>query len=440
MSNSLVRRALLCGDVDGLPMLLKAVPRECACALVGAEIRPRQHEALRRLAETHRLPLLIQPRTGSTARYREWVEAVRALGADLILANSYAMVLPPEILALPKYGSVNIHGALLPQYRGCNPIQWALLNDETATGATMHYMTPDPDAGDIIAQRRVPIRFEDTWRDVQARIACVIEAMLEGELPKVLNGTAIGQPQDESRAHRYPRRHPSDGRIDWRGSARHVYNLIRALVRPHPGAFFGDGENRVVLDEYRTIAQVIALKYGPAGGQRLVSGLVAVAPPTSADLAVLLGWLDDARRPACDGPVSVPASESDASLLAIQQRNDRLVFAVRIQGSNALIGAAQLRSIDYGDHQAEVALRWNARPEIMPGAADALRLLLAVAFTDLNLCRVYARVPSSEAALVPFYEQVGFIRGEACPGMGQGASTLADGTLLRMRSSEYARR
>ena len=144
-------RILAFGDDGGIPRLIRHLPQGVLVGIVGAEIRPQQHPELRWLAEAQGVPLLIQPRLTSPA-YPAFIEQARTLAPDLILVNSYSMLLRPDILSIPRYGAVNIHGALLPQYRGCNPIQWALLNNETATGVTMHYMTAEFDAGDIIPQ------------------------------------------------------------------------------------------------------------------------------------------------------------------------------------------------------------------------------------------------------------------------------------------------
>ncbi|MCK4394326.1 hypothetical protein KAX17_15605 [Candidatus Bipolaricaulota bacterium] len=264
-TDPIARRILLFGDDCGLPRLLKVIPVELICGLVSAEIRPHQHTALRQLSKVYRLPLFIQPRATAEA-YPAFVEKVRRLTPDLIIVNSYSMLIRPEILAIPRFGSVNIHGALLPQYRGSNPIQWALLNNETETGVTMHYMTAKFDAGDIIAQRRVPIYFEDSWLDVQARIGTATESMLVEEIPRLLAQTNARQPQDESKADYYKRRYPRDGLINWQRSVLYIYNLVRALVKPHPGAFYHFGTDKIVLDEYLPIPQVTALKYGCGGG------------------------------------------------------------------------------------------------------------------------------------------------------------------------------
>jgi methionyl-tRNA formyltransferase len=145
MSDKSIHRVLLFGDPDGLPSLLKGLPGGRVCSLVAAEIRPQQHPALRKLAAGTGLPLLIQPKA-SARNYQSFVEELRSLKPDLMLAHSCSMFLRPELLAIPSHGGVNIHGGLLPQYRGANPIRWALLNEETETGVTMHAMTAACDA------------------------------------------------------------------------------------------------------------------------------------------------------------------------------------------------------------------------------------------------------------------------------------------------------
>src|SRR4029078_1712177 len=131
---------------------------------------------------------------------------VRELAPDLILVNSYSMLLPPEILSIPRFECVNVHGAPLPKYRGSNPIQWAIINNETETGVTMHYMTAEFDAGDIIAQRRVPIGPEDTWLDVRGRVAAATRELLREEIPRVIAQTNNRTAQNESEACSFPRR------------------------------------------------------------------------------------------------------------------------------------------------------------------------------------------------------------------------------------------
>jgi methionyl-tRNA formyltransferase len=245
--------------------------------LVRAEVRPEQATDLARLAGERELPLLVQPRRSADA-FPNFVRAVRELRPDLILVDSYSMLLPPEILCLPPMGGVNVHGALLPRHRGANPIQWAILNDERRAGVTIHEMTEEIDAGAIIAQREVPIEFGDTWKDVYARISEATESLLAQQLPLLLAGMAPATPQTPAEAHTNPRRTREDGRFEWSKSVLEIYNLVRALVSPLPGAFYEVAGREVVLDEFLTISQVASLKYGRAGGAALSGEGLALEP------------------------------------------------------------------------------------------------------------------------------------------------------------------
>jgi methionyl-tRNA formyltransferase/ribosomal protein S18 acetylase RimI-like enzyme len=405
-------RVLIFGDTYGVPQLLRYLPGGTVVGIVGAEIRPKYFEPLKEMAAAGHVPFIVQPRHNSGG-YAEFVKRLAALQPDFIIVNSYSMKLHPEVLALARRAAVNIHGALLPQYRGANPIQWALLNNETETGVTMHYMTAEFDRGDIIAQRRVPIYFEDTWRDVQARISVASEALLAEELPKLLNGTNARQPQDEAQARYYKRRHPEDGQIDWQDSVLHIYNLVRALVKPHPGAFYYNGPNKVVLDDYLTVPQVTALKYGPAGGrQMLKSAHVALTPLTLDDLPVMFEWINNREQVPFNAPYKPVHEDRHRTWFeAIQQRNDLLIFGIRLLETDKPIGLCQLHSINWVHRSAELQIRLGDAVEHGHGyGTEAVRLLLDFAFKDLNLRRVHLHVFSTNTAAIRVYEKVGFVR------------------------------
>ena len=225
------RRLVLFGDTIGLPRLLRQLDPALVAGLVRAEVRPEQEPELARLAAERHLPLLVQPRRTSDA-FPAFVDAVCGLAPDLILVDSYSMLLPPSLLDLAPLGGVNVHGALLPRHRGANPIQWALLNDERSTGVTIHRMTEQIDAGAIVAQREVPMGFGDTWKAVYDRIADATEALLAEQLPAVLAGTATATPQPAGAGPGNRRRTREDGRFDWSWSVLRIYNLVRALVAP----------------------------------------------------------------------------------------------------------------------------------------------------------------------------------------------------------------
>lgn len=259
-------RAVLFGDTIGLPRLLRHVPAGAVRGLVRASIREEQTEELMALATTYGVPLLVQPRADDPS-YPSFVGAVRDLAPDVILVDSYAMLLREDVLTLASGRAFNLHGALLPTYRGPNPIQWALIHGARETGVTLHHMSAEFDTGDIVAQRHVPIAFTDTWRDVAERLEEASEQLLAAELGAVLSGNAPRRAQGEAGASRYPRRGPEDGRIDWSWTVRRIHDLVRALVAPLPGAFYEAGGERVVVDRYLTVGTVAALK-AEVGGAR----------------------------------------------------------------------------------------------------------------------------------------------------------------------------
>jgi methionyl-tRNA formyltransferase len=249
-------RVIAFGDADGVAMTSRHLPAGTLAAVVGAERRPQYIQPLAAFAASARVPFFVQPVKSSAS----FVNQMASLQPDVIVVNSYSMKLPADVTALAGRAAVNVHGALLPRYRSANPIQWALLNDEPETGVTLHHLSDDIDAGDIIAQRRVPMLFSDTWRDVVARLADATDVLLADVMLSVLTNTAPRRPQDEAQATRYPRRTAADGCFTWDASARHIYNLVRALVAPHPGAFYVDGGQTITIDRFMSIGEILELK------------------------------------------------------------------------------------------------------------------------------------------------------------------------------------
>ena len=162
---------------------------------------------------------------------------VAAASPDLLLSFYFRHVLPAEVLKVPRLGAYNLHGSLLPKYRGRAPVNWAVARGETETGATLHVMTEKPDSGDVVDQEAVPIGTDDTAYEVQKRVTQAGVRILERRLAALKAGTAPRRPQDEKAASTFPRRTPEDGRIDWTRPAEQVHNLVRAVTHPYPGAF-----------------------------------------------------------------------------------------------------------------------------------------------------------------------------------------------------------
>jgi len=176
-----------------------------------------------------------------------WVRRIRDLGPHIIFSFYYRNMVKPAILDIPKAGCLNLHGSLLPAYRGRCPTNWVLVNGEKETGVTLHYMTAKPDEGDIVAQKKVPIADEDTARTLFDKTVNAATEMLDEVLPKIRKEIAPAIRQDHTKATYYGGRKPDDGHIDWSGSATKVRNLVRAVTRPYPGAFSYIGDKKTIF-------------------------------------------------------------------------------------------------------------------------------------------------------------------------------------------------
>jgi methionyl-tRNA formyltransferase len=161
---------------------------------------------------------------------------VAACRPDFLFSFYYRLLLKAPLLALAPRGALNVHGSLLPKYRGRAPVNWALIHGETQTGATLHYMTEKPDEGDIVAQTAVPILPDDTAKEVFDKVTVAAELTLHGALPALVAGTAPRRAQDRAAATYFGGRKPEDGVVDWSQSAGIIHNLVRAVAPPYPGA------------------------------------------------------------------------------------------------------------------------------------------------------------------------------------------------------------
>jgi methionyl-tRNA formyltransferase len=165
------------------------------------------------------------------------IARVRSARPDLLFSFYYRKILPEEILAVSPLGSWNMHGSLLPKFRGRAPVNWAVLKGETKTGATLHAMSGRADRGPILDQEEVAIGPDEPAIEVQRRVSKAAVRILERNLDDLKAGRTNPRPQDESRASRFGGRRPEDGRIDWTRPAKEVHDLVRAVTHPYPGAF-----------------------------------------------------------------------------------------------------------------------------------------------------------------------------------------------------------
>ena len=199
-------------------------------------------ESVRELAISRQIPCYT-----TDVNLPENIELLRGIAPDFLFSFYYRSMINIEILDIPKKGALNLHGSLLPKYRGRVPVNWAVIRGETETGATLHYMVEKPDAGDIVAQERVSIDFADTALDVFHKVTEAAVLIIRRAWPRLLTGTALRVAMDLSVGCYFGGRKPSDGLIDWGKSSTEIYNLIRGVTHPYPGAFtFLDGKKVLI--------------------------------------------------------------------------------------------------------------------------------------------------------------------------------------------------
>ena len=177
----------------------------------------------------------------------EDVQNIKSLAPDIILSVYYRSLISDEILKVAPLGAFNMHGSLLPKYRGRAPINWVLVKGEKETGATLHYMVAKADAGDIVGQKVVPIDNEDTALTLTKKVTAAACEIIKEVYPLIETKNLKPRKQDMSVSTYFGRRTPADGLINWNSEAQTIYNLIRAVTRPFPGAFFEEGGKKIII-------------------------------------------------------------------------------------------------------------------------------------------------------------------------------------------------
>jgi len=207
-------------------------------------------ESVAELAAVNDIPVY----TPEDINHPLWVERIRQMGPDTLFSFYYRRMVDKRILEIPPAGCFNLHGSLLPRYRGRCPVNWVLIHGEKETGVTLHYMTPRPDDGDIVGQQQVAIEESDTALTLHAKLASAAVELLNVLLPKIRENEADRVPQDKTLASYFGGRGPQDGLIDWAQNATTVRNLVRAVTRPYPGAFSFLGNRKCIFWEVETTA------------------------------------------------------------------------------------------------------------------------------------------------------------------------------------------
>jgi methionyl-tRNA formyltransferase len=205
----------------------------------------------------------------------EVVSRIRALEPDFLFSAMFRQMIGRELLDAAKRGALNLHPSLLPKFRGRSPINWALVKGEPETGVTLHYMVEKADRGDVVAQRAIAIGDDDTALTLHRKATDAARAMFREVYPELVAGTAPRVPQDHSRASYFGGRKPADGEIDWRSPARGIYDLVRAVTHPYPGAFSWHRGRRLFVWWAKPAPEVDGLRPGEvrvASGGEVVVG------------------------------------------------------------------------------------------------------------------------------------------------------------------------
>lgn len=176
-----------------------------------------------------------------------WTSKIKAMAPDILFSFYYRSMVKQPVLDIPPKGCLNLHGSLLPKYRGRCPVNWVLVNGEKETGVTLHYMTLRPDDGDIVARQKVAIRDEDTAHTLFKKMVAAANLVLDEAVPALVKGKAKRVKQDSAKASYFGGRKPADGAIDWTKTAKEVRNLVRAVSRPYPGAFTQVGDRKLLI-------------------------------------------------------------------------------------------------------------------------------------------------------------------------------------------------
>jgi methionyl-tRNA formyltransferase len=167
----------------------------------------------------------------------EFHELIASHAPDFLFSFYYRYMIPAEVLEIAPRGALNLHGSLLPRYRGRAPVNWVLVEGESETGVSLHYMVAKPDAGDLVDQERVAIEPADTAFTLYGKLETAAGRLLDRALPALAAGTARPVPMDLSKGSYRGGRKPADGRIDWSWPAGRIYDLVRGVTHPYPGAF-----------------------------------------------------------------------------------------------------------------------------------------------------------------------------------------------------------
>lgn len=188
------------------------------------------------------------PRNGKSLEFRSHLKT----RPDVILSINYLFLIEDDLISYPLKYAINVHGSLLPKYRGRTPHVWSIINGEKETGITAHFITSECDKGAIVAQKEIPILDTDTGGSILKKYNEVYPVLIDDVIEKIMSGNLEDclTEQDETKATYYPKRTPEDGEIDWNWQKERIFNWVRAMAPPeYPGAFFFDDGRKVIVEK-----------------------------------------------------------------------------------------------------------------------------------------------------------------------------------------------
>ena len=394
-------RILLFGDTHGIPQLIKHLPSDLIVGVVGASIRPQYFDHLEGLAHSLNVPFYLQPKW-QQCEYKNFQKSIQNLNVDLIWSHSYSMIIRSDVLSFSRLGGINLHSALLPNNRGCNPIQWAIINGEFRTGVTLHEINPSIDCGDIIDQQSAPIFFEDTWRSVSERLYLVADNLINRNLEKILSGSWGSKKQDEKNANYCRRRVPEDGLFSWNDSAYSIYNKIRALVPPMPPAFYKDNNGvSHYVEVVMSISEVMRNKYGKSSDLKIEDGNILLKP-LSCEYNLDNSWAYS-RNLQSKNCADVFFSQSSTL------KSNFLNFEIQECKTSQSVGLCQLAKINWEQKRAELFVCINhLQFQKKENYESVINLLCGLATIDLLLESIEINVANLNKISRNFLEDLGF--------------------------------
>lgn len=260
--NDMEERLVLFGDEVGLEAMERSLEKEkdfSPMAVVYSAGRIQAKPIAEKLASKYHCEIIEQP-SGKSEKYDEFVNAMSMLRPTLGICYSYDKIIKKEVLSLFQKGIFNLHGALLPKYRGGSVLNWVLIYGETKTGMTIHQMVEKVDAGPIALQKEVLIDVRDTAVTLREKLNNAAIELLPQFWQMIKEEKLILKEQEEAEVTYVRCRKPEDGRFSWNQKAEEIYNLIRALVYPWPGAWYVIGSEKHIIQSFMEYEEVVNMK------------------------------------------------------------------------------------------------------------------------------------------------------------------------------------